>query len=125
MARILAVAAVRARRCSGHTRLAARFVPVASSARRIAEVESARSRIPSRVTFSFLRCSLAGMLPAMTRTLSLTLACVLALGSQLALAQTAGRAGDARPSTSPAAGAPQGRGGRGGRQIVLGPDDKQ
>jgi hypothetical protein len=41
------------------------------------------------------------------------------------LAQTARPAGDTRPSTSPAAGATQGRGGRGGRQIVLGPDDKQ
>jgi enterochelin esterase-like enzyme len=65
------------------------------------------------------------MLPAMKRTLALVFVCGIALAEPFASAQ-ATRPGDgSRGAQTQPVGAPQGRGGRGNRQIVLGPDDKQ
>ncbi|HTK76805.1 MAG TPA: alpha/beta hydrolase-fold protein [Gemmataceae bacterium] len=65
----------------------------------------------------------------MNRTVALVFACVLALLQPPATAQSTPptenrRGAQTAPVTQPS-GAAQGRGGRGNRQIVLGPDDKQ
>jgi enterochelin esterase-like enzyme len=65
------------------------------------------------------------MLADMKSTLALCFACVLAVADPFTWAQATRPADSSRGAQGQPAGAPQGRGGRGNRQIVLGPDDKQ
>ncbi|HXE53101.1 MAG TPA: hypothetical protein VN541_08805, partial [Tepidisphaeraceae bacterium] len=69
-----------------------------------------------------------GMLPAMIRTFTLGLSCAL-VAAPFAFAQAVGSGGTGsriiRVQATQSATQPRRRGGRGYRQIVLGPDDKQ